>query len=60
MLFNLVVDALLTRFHKYGIVSIISGLLHPASFVTILSAVRRIESSVDQGPKSPGHASLTS
>jgi ACS family hexuronate transporter-like MFS transporter len=43
MLFNLVVGALLTRYHSYGPVFVITGLLHPAGFATILLAVGKIE-----------------
>lgn len=43
MLFNLLVGSLLTRYHSYSIVFVISGLLHPAGFLIVLSIVRKIE-----------------
>jgi ACS family hexuronate transporter-like MFS transporter len=43
MLFNLVVGALLAGGYGYPVVFLISGLLHPASFVILLLVVRRIE-----------------
>jgi ACS family hexuronate transporter-like MFS transporter len=43
MAFSLLVGALLSRFHSYGLVFTITGLLHPLSFVLILLVVRRIE-----------------
>lgn len=43
MFFNLLVGALLTHYHSYAIVFLISGLLHPASFIVVMLVVRRIE-----------------
>jgi len=43
MLFNLLVGALLTAYHSYAIVFLISGVLHPASYIMILLVVRRIK-----------------
>jgi ACS family hexuronate transporter-like MFS transporter len=43
MLFNLVVGVLLTRYHSYAPIFVITGLLHPAGFAAILVMVRRIE-----------------
>ncbi len=43
MLFNLLVGALLSAHYGYSLVFLMSGLLHPASFVIILVVVRRIE-----------------
>ncbi len=43
MLFNLLVGALLAGGYGYPVVFLISGLLHPASFVILLLVVRRIE-----------------
>jgi MFS transporter, ACS family, hexuronate transporter len=43
MVFNLIVGSLLTTHHSYGIVFTIAGLLHPISFLIILTFVRKIE-----------------
>lgn len=43
MLFNLLVGVLLTAYHSYAIVFLITGLLHPLSFAIILLVVRHIE-----------------
>jgi MFS transporter, ACS family, hexuronate transporter len=43
VLFNIVVGVLLSRFHSYSVVFLISGLLHPASFLAVLLIVRKIE-----------------
>jgi ACS family hexuronate transporter-like MFS transporter len=43
MLFNLLVGALLAAGYGYSPVFVISGLLHPVSFVVILLLVRRIQ-----------------
>lgn len=43
MLFNLLVGWLLTWYGSYGLVFFIAGLLHPISFLLILTVVRRIE-----------------
>jgi ACS family hexuronate transporter-like MFS transporter len=43
MLFNLLVGALLTWYGSYGLVFLIAGLMHPASFLLILTVVRKIE-----------------
>lgn len=49
MFFNLLVGALLTHYHSYAIVFLISGLLHPASFIVVMLVVRRIEPVVRVG-----------
>ena len=43
MCFSYLVGALLTHYHSYAIVFLISGLLHPAAFLVILLVVRKIE-----------------
>lgn len=43
MLFNLLAGLLLATYHNYVLIFIILGLLHPVSFVIILTVVRRIE-----------------
>lgn len=42
MLFNLLVGLLLSRFHGYGPVFAISGVLHPLAFVVLIATVPRI------------------
>jgi len=43
MLFNLLVGAILARYHSYTIVFAISGVLHPLAFLIVLVVVRRVE-----------------
>jgi MFS transporter, ACS family, hexuronate transporter len=43
MIFNVIVGMLLTRYHSYSIVFIITGLLHPAGFLLILLLIRKVE-----------------
>jgi ACS family hexuronate transporter-like MFS transporter len=43
VVFNLLVGALLTWYGSYGPVFLIVGLLHPASFLLILTVVRKVE-----------------
>jgi ACS family hexuronate transporter-like MFS transporter len=43
ILFNYLIGVILTEFHSYSSVFVISGLLHPASFLVIRSFVRKIE-----------------
>jgi len=43
MLFNVLVGALLTRYHSYSPVFLIAGIMHPLSFLIILLVVRKIE-----------------
>lgn len=43
MLFNLLAGFLLATYHNYVLIFIILGLLHPLSFLIILTVVRRIE-----------------
>jgi ACS family hexuronate transporter-like MFS transporter len=50
MLFNLLVGGLLTWYGSYGLVFFIAGLMHPASFVLILTVVRKIEPVKSSGP----------
>lgn len=49
MFFNLLVGILLTHYHSYAIVFLISGLLHPVSFIVVMLVVRRIEPVVRVG-----------
>jgi ACS family hexuronate transporter-like MFS transporter len=49
MFFNLLVGTLLTHYHSYAVVFLISGLLHPASFIVVMLVVRRIEPVVRVG-----------
>jgi len=55
MLFNLLVGELLTRYQSYTIVFLLSGLLHPVSFLVILSIVRKIERVIRDAPIAPVH-----
>jgi ACS family hexuronate transporter-like MFS transporter len=43
MLFNLLAGSLLATYHNYALIFIILGLLHPLSFLIILTVVRKIE-----------------
>jgi nitrate/nitrite transporter NarK len=52
MLFNLLVGAILTATHSYGMVFAIAGVLHPASFLVLMSFVRRIERGPGQNMES--------
>lgn len=43
MLFNLLAGSLLAIYHNYALIFVILGLLHPLSFLIILTVVRKIE-----------------
>jgi ACS family hexuronate transporter-like MFS transporter len=58
MIFNVIVGMLLTRYHSYSIVFLISGLLHPTGFLLILLLVRKVEMLI-RVPASPSFAART-
>jgi MFS transporter, ACS family, hexuronate transporter len=43
MLFNLLVGAILTATHSYGMVFLLAGLMHPAAFLLLTALIPRIE-----------------
>jgi MFS family permease len=58
MIFNCIVGMLLTRYHSYSIVFLISGLLHPTGFFLTLLLVRKVEMLV-KVPAAPSLAAET-
>lgn len=43
MLFNLLVGSMLTHYHSYSLMFMITGLLHPLSFIVVLMFIPKVE-----------------